>query len=135
MVLKAKVEAVAKRSDKKFTDYNDYQDRPFGLKWGTAFALDELVKVIDHNKEKANKDIQALPLMSRKEIDEILQYALLKTQAVSIQLNSRDKAGNLKDNIIGSFQGFSDEEYLYIERVAIRWESIRNIQIVKNSNR
>ena len=121
---------MSKRSDKEFTDYNDYQDRPFGLKWGTAFALDELTKVIDYNKEKAIKNIQALALMSRAEIDRTLQYALLKTQAVSIQLNTKDEAGNLKDNIIGSFEGFSDEEFLYIEKVAIRWESIRYIQIV-----
>ena len=35
-----------KRTEKVFVDYNDYKDRPFGLKWGTAFAIDELNKVI-----------------------------------------------------------------------------------------
>lgn len=121
-----------KRTGKEFRAYNDYEDRPFGLKWGTAFALDELTKVITHNKKKANKNIQALPLMSRKEIDKYLQYALLKTKRISIQLNSRDKYGNLKDSIEGSFEGFADEEYLHVEKVSIRWESIRNIQIIEN---
>lgn len=31
---------------KKFIDYNEYRDRPFGLKWGTAFAMEELVNGI-----------------------------------------------------------------------------------------
>ncbi|BDP72679.1 hypothetical protein EfmAA96_04640 [Enterococcus faecium] len=28
-----------RRTAKKFIDYNEYRDRPFGLKWGTAFAM------------------------------------------------------------------------------------------------
>lgn len=122
---------MAKRSKKEFKDYNDYQDRPFGLKWGTAFALDELTKVIKHNKNEAKMNIQELPIMSRKDIDATLQEALLKTEKVSIQLNSKDMYGNLKESIVGNFSGFADEEYLYIEKYMIRWESIQNIQIIK----
>ena len=122
---------MSKRTDKEFEDYNDYHDRVFGLKWGTAFALDELTQVIAANKNKENKYIEELPLMRRSEIDATLQYALLKTLRVSIQLNSKDRYDNLKDSIVGNFDGIADEEYLYIEKTWIRWETIRNIQIVK----
>ena len=47
-----KTKSQRKRTEKIFVDYNDYRDRPFGLKWGTAFAIDELNKVITDNKEK-----------------------------------------------------------------------------------
>lgn len=120
-----------KRTKKEFQNYNDYHDRPFGLKWGTAFALDELTKVIKHNKQKANINIKDLPLMSRHEVDRVLQEAFLKTKKVSIQLNSRDEYDNLKENIVGQFQGLSDGKYLYIEKSYIQWESIRNVQIIK----
>lgn|GEM_PF-3645442 len=31
-----------KKTKKEFTPYNDYVDRPFDLKWPTAFPLGEL---------------------------------------------------------------------------------------------
>lgn len=120
-----------KRSKKEFKDYNDYHDRPFGLKWGTAFALDELNKVIKHNKKEANLNIKELPQMTRREVDKTLQEAFLKTKEVSIQLNIRDEHDNLKENIQGKFEGFADEQYLHIENAMISWASIRNIQIIK----
>ena len=69
-----------KRTEKAFTDYNDYKDRPFGLKWGTAFAIDELNKVIEDNKIRENVKIKEMPQMSRDEIDKVLQTAFLKTK-------------------------------------------------------
>ena len=123
---------MGKRTNKEFQDYNDYHDRPFGLKWGTAFALDELVKVIDQNKKEANVNIKELPLMTRSQLDKTLQYAFLKTLRISVQLNSRDIHGNLKESIVGKFEGLADEEYLQVEKVSIRWESIRNIQVIQN---
>lgn len=48
-----------RRTAKKFIDYNEYRDRPFGLKWGTAFAMEELVNGIKKNEEEARK--QPLP--------------------------------------------------------------------------
>ncbi|BDP45555.1 TPA: hypothetical protein ACGV2A_000540 [Enterococcus faecium] len=41
-----------RRTAKKFIDYNEYRDRPFGLKWGTAFAMEELVNGIKKMKKK-----------------------------------------------------------------------------------
>nr|WP_219335448.1 hypothetical protein [Enterococcus faecium] len=42
---------------------NEYRDRPFGLKWGTAFAMEELVNGIKKNEEEARK--QPLPKIGR----------------------------------------------------------------------
>lgn len=120
-----------KRTKKQFLDYNDYHDRPFGLKWGTAFALDELMKVVNQNKKTALLDIKELPLMSRVSIDKVLQIAVIKSLRVSIQLNHRDEVGNLSHNIEGVFQGYSDEDFLYIDDLAIEWQSIRNVAIIE----
>lgn len=35
-----RVSHMVKRTKKEFQDYNDFHDRPFGLKWGTAYAMD-----------------------------------------------------------------------------------------------
>ena len=119
-----------KRTEKVFEDYNDYRDRPFGLKWGTAFAIDELNKVITDNKEDENRIVEVLPQMSRVEIDEVLQLAFLKSKKVSVQLNERDSNGKLYDNIVEYFKGFTDFEGLYIGDVYIEWDLIRNIRVL-----
>ena len=118
-----------KRTKKEFVNYNDYQDRPFGLKWGTAFALAELTQVIQQTKSSALKEVVELPIMSRIEIDKVLQLAFLKAKRVSIQLNDRDKNDMLLDSIVGTFEGIADEEYLYLEARAIAWDRIRNVRI------
>lgn len=131
MGLKGWMMTKRKRTKKQFLDYNDYHDRPFGLKWGTAFALDELMKVVNQNKKTALLDIKELPLMSRVSIDKVLQIAVIKSLRVSIQLNHRDEVGNLSHNIEGVFQGYSDEDFLYIDDLAIEWQSIRNVAIIE----
>lgn len=118
-----------KRTKKVFVPYNDYQDRPFGLKWGTAFAIDELNKVITDNKEKENKTITELPQMSRDDMDKVLQEAFLKSKKVSIQLNMKDDFGNYFDSVVGKFEGYADSEFIYIESNAIAWHLIRNISL------
>lgn len=118
------------KTKKEFKEYNDYQDRPFGLKWGTAFALDELTQAIEKNKRKALKNIKPLSQMNRYEIDNILQTAFLKTTSVSIQLNEKDSLGNLYESIEGKFSGYANATHLYIENEPIPWESIRNIKII-----
>ena len=40
-----------KRTKKEFTPYNEYHDRPFELKWATAFALGELQEGIEASDE------------------------------------------------------------------------------------
>lgn len=119
-----------RRTKKIFIPYNDYQDRPFGLKWGTAFAIDELNKVITDNKEKENKTIIELPQMSRDDMDKVLQEAFLKSKKVSIQLNMKDDFGNYFDSLVGKFEGYADSEFIYIESKSIAWHLIRNISLV-----
>ncbi len=122
---------MSKRTKKEFENYNDYHDRPFGLKWGTAFAIAELSALIVKTQSAALKDNKEYPLMSRFELDEVLQEAFLKSKQISIQVIERDEKGNLQDNIVGHFYGFSDEEYLYINEEGILWESIRNIALME----
>lgn len=40
-----------KKTKKEFTPYNDYVDRPFDLKWPTAFPLGELQAAIKETDE------------------------------------------------------------------------------------
>lgn len=122
-----------KRTEKVFVDYNDYKDRPFGLKWGTAFAIDELNKVITENKEADNKVVLELPQMMREDIDKVLQSAFLKSKSVSVQLNIKDELGHYQDNITGKFDGMADGEFVYINNVAIEWFLIRNIALVEGA--
>ena len=122
-----------KRTEKVFVDYNDYKDRPFGLKWGTAFAIDELNKVITENKEADNKVVLELPQMIREDIDKVLQSAFLKSKSVSVQLNIKDELGHYQDNITGKFDGMADGEFVYINNVAIEWVLIRNIALVEGA--
>ena len=119
------------RTPKEFTDYNDYRDRVFGLKWGTAFSLAELTQVIHDGKKSDLNVIKELPLMTREEIDVVLQLAFLKSKSISIQYNDRDDKGNLRKSITGAFRGISDEEFLYLDDGYIPWESIRNVKILK----
>ena len=119
-----------KRTDKIFVEYNDYRDRPFGLKWGTAFAIDELNKVITDNKEKNQNVIIELSQMNRKEIDDVLQLAFIKSKKVTIQLNMKDEYGHYYNNLVGNFRGFADLEYLYIDHKPVEWGLVRNIKIV-----
>ncbi|NLC54690.1 MAG: hypothetical protein GX769_02250 [Erysipelothrix sp.] len=119
-----------KRTDKVFVDYNDYRDRAFGLKWGTAFAIDELNKVITDNKENDQNVIIELSQMNRKEIDDVLQLAFIKSKKVTIQLNMIDEHGHYYNNLVGNFRGFADLEYLYIDDKPIKWGLVRNISIV-----
>ncbi len=119
-----------RRTAKEFVKYNDYDDRIFGQKWGTAFAIEELNQAIDINKNLANKVVMELRQMERSEIDDILQLAFLKSHTISIQLNDRDENNMLKDSIIGKFQGFADTDNIYINEQALPWESIRNIKII-----
>ncbi|QIK57597.1 hypothetical protein G7059_06950 [Erysipelothrix sp. HDW6A] len=115
------------RTKKEFTPYNDYQDRPFGLKWGTAFALPELTKSIKSLHDEAVKYVEELPQMDRNEIDEVLQQAFLKNKVVSIQHNERDELGRLQDSIVSKFTGYADETYLFIDSKMIEWGRVRNV--------
>ncbi|MDM8213441.1 hypothetical protein QUW13_06090 [Enterococcus hirae] len=116
-----------KRSRKEFKDYNLYHDRPFGLKWGTAYAMDELVKGIRANEQEALKDNPPLPQMSRSAVDQVLAESFLYHREVAIQLNLKDRYGRLLDNLNGFFTGEAYEDYFVIDDQQIFWEEVRHI--------
>ncbi|MHC5373961.1 hypothetical protein ACYSNU_09155 [Enterococcus sp. LJL120] len=118
-----------RRSKKFFIDYNEYRDRPFGLKWGTAYAMDELVKGIDENKLQALKDNVALQSMTQEEIDAVLSESFLYHKEVEIQLHLKDDFGRLLDNVCGWFSGEAYEDYFVIDEKPIMWEDVRHIEI------
>lgn len=118
-----------KRTKKEFHEYNDYHDRPFGLKWVTAFAMEELMTNIHTNEEFAVKDNQPFEQMSQEEIDLLLVESFTYSKEVEIQLNSRDGFGRLVDNVTGFFLGEVSDDYLIIDNQKIFWEDIRHINI------
>lgn len=120
---------MVKRTEKKFSDYNDYHDRGF-IKWVTAFAMDELVKSIERNKAEALKDIPLLPQMSQQEIDEALTEAFNFKKPVSVQLNRKDKFGRQTESVLGEFKGYLRDEELMIGDEWILWDEIRHIHVV-----
>ena len=120
-----------KRSAKKFIAYNDYEERPFGLKWGTAFALSELTQSIQKGETKATKKVAVLPQMSRSEMDSVLNRAFTKQKKVSVQRNLYDDHDRLLESLEGSFQGFADHKCFYLDMVAISWDLVRNISIIE----
>lgn len=124
--------AKRKRTKKIFYDYNVYRDRPFGLKWGTAYAMDELVKGIEENKLEALKNNVEMPQMTRTEVDTILSESFLYYKNVSLQLNLKDEFGRYLDNIEGQFTGEAYEDYFVIEDTRIFWEDVRHIEILKD---
>ena len=93
---------MVKRTKKTFTDYNQYRDRPFGLKWATAYAMDDLMKGVLENEAWATKEVVGLDLMNREEIDAILSESFLYHKPISLQLNTKDEFGRFwilsKDN-------------------------------------
>lgn len=95
---------MVKRTKKEFRDYNDYRDRVFGLKWGTAYAMDDLMKQVRSTEEYALKDNAALKQMSREEIDIVLSDSFLQTKEILIQLNLCDEFGRLQDSATGFFR-------------------------------
>ncbi|NTK27711.1 hypothetical protein HQ648_10280 [Enterococcus faecium] len=118
-----------RRTAKKFIDYNEYRDRPFGLKWGTAFAMEELVNGIKKNEEEARKQPLPKQQMTLQEIDSILTEAFLSRKAVIIQLNLKDEFGRLLDEVEGHFIGETYEDYFMIDHQPILWEDVRYIEL------
>lgn len=128
----SKVEKVmVKRTKKAFLDYNEFRDRPFGLKWGTAYTMDELVKGIKENEAWATKEVAALELMNREQIDVILSESFLYHKSVSIQLNTKNEFGRFLDPLVGLFLGEAYDDYFVINDQQIFWSDVRHIEIKK----
>ncbi|MGG5319226.1 hypothetical protein [Enterococcus sp. AZ072] len=123
---------MVKRTKKEFRDYNDFRDRVFGLKWGTAFAMDDLMKKVHANEDYALKDHAALPEMERAAIDLVLSESFLQTKELLIQLHLRDEFGRLLDPLIGTFQGEAYEDYFVFNDKLIQWEDVRHARLTDN---
>ena len=117
-----------RRTKKEFLDYNEYRDRPFGLKWGTAFAIDELMSGIKKNEAWAIKEIQPLTPMSREEIDAVLLESFLYHKKITLQRNTKDEFDRYLENIEGTFTGEAYDDYLVLEDTKIYWSDIRHIE-------
>ncbi|WP_137665427.1 hypothetical protein [Enterococcus hulanensis] len=124
---------MVKRTKKEFQDYNDFHDRPFGLKWGTAYAMDDLMKGVRANEEYALKSNAAKPLMSREEIDICLSESFLKHKEIALQLNIVDEFGRLIDEQFGYFSGEAYQDYFVFENQKIDWQDVRNVEIIDKS--
>lgn len=121
---------MVKRTRKEFREYNVYHDRPFGLKWGTAFAMDELVTGIHANQYAALKNHAGLPEMKRSEIDVLLIEAYRYHYPLSIQLHLKDHFGRYLDNLTGFFAGRADESCFWLNEQKIMWEDVRHIACI-----
>lgn len=120
---------MVKRTKKEFRDYNEYKDRPFGLKWGTAYAMDDLMKGVIANEHYALKDNQAYPQMSRVEIDLALSESFLQHKEVEVQLNLCDEFGRLQDCFSGIFHGEAYEDYFVFNDNTVFWEDVRHVRM------
>lgn len=124
---------MVQRTKKEFKDYNDFRDRPFGLKWNTAFALDDLMKDVHANEEYALKNSEAKKEMTRDSIDAVLSESFLKSEAVTIQLNLLDEFGRLVDELHGYFKGEAYQDYFVVSNQVIYWDTVRHIEIQKTT--
>lgn len=117
------------KQPKKFTDYNAYHDRGM-MKWGTAYAMDELVAGIKKNQAEATKNLPLEPLMTREEIDAVLQVAFNQYLPLRVQLNERDELGRIKESLVGFFDGRATSERWYFAGRWLLWDEVRNVQLV-----
>ncbi|MGX6962198.1 hypothetical protein [Vagococcus xieshaowenii] len=120
-----------KRTKKEFIPYNDYQDRPFGLKWGTSFSMEELTTSIEKNNQFSQKKTKSKPLMSPNEIDDVLIKAYLKNKRVAVYLNARDQLGRFVEPVEGQFKGEYYTDYFVIEERAFMWEDVRYVELIE----
>ena len=125
------LKVMVKRTKKTFIDYNQYRDRPFGLKWATAYAMDDLMKGVIENEAWATKEVVGLELMTREEIDAILSESFLYRKPISLQLNTKDEFGRFLDPIQGQFLGEAYEDYFVLNEQLIYWTDVRHISIKK----
>lgn len=117
-----------KRTKKEFTPYNEYHDRPFELKWATAFALGELQEGIEASDEYSKRAFERLPQQTTEEIEEYLEQSLKNNQFLEIQLNTLDDFGRVQPPIVGVFEGMSSMEYAKVGHTHILFEEIRHIK-------
>ncbi|MCT9925458.1 hypothetical protein N7272_14980, partial [Enterococcus faecalis] len=84
------------RTKKEFKPYNDYVDRPFELKWPTAFPLGELQEATKETNDYHPREIDRLPQQAQAQIEHLLSRSIKQNKVLEIQLNSLDEYERVK---------------------------------------
>ena len=101
---------MVRRTKKEFKPYNDYVDRPFELKWPTAFPLGELTEAIKSTDEYHARNIDRLPQQPQRQIEYFLDRSIKQNKVLEIQLNSLDEYDRVKPHVFGVFRGMAELE-------------------------
>ncbi|KAJ75947.1 hypothetical protein M222_0863 [Enterococcus faecalis AZ19] len=120
-----------KKTKKEFTPYNDYVDRPFDLKWPTAFPLGELQAAIKEMNDYHSREIERLPQQSQAQIEHLLSRSIKQNKVLEIQLNSLDEYDRVKPHVFGVFRGMAEFNVVLIGDLQIDFYDIRHIKIHK----
>ena len=120
---------MVRRTKKEFKPYNDYVDRPFELKWPTAFPLGELTEAIKNTDEYHARNIERLPQQSQQQIEYFLDRSIKQNKVLEIQLNSLDEYDRVKPHVCGVFRGMAEFDVVLIGEQEIDFYDIRHIQI------
>ncbi|RLK63267.1 hypothetical protein D3H64_05640 [Atopobacter sp. AH10] len=119
------------KTGKSFIDYNVYHDRPFGVKWGTAYAMEELLSAIELNHQEAIAESSLEPAMSEEELDQLLTAAYLKGEGVVVYLLEKDELDHHKKVIIGEVRGKVSADQLMIGDQLVDFEDIYRVERLK----
>ncbi|EGO8326734.1 hypothetical protein E0T50_002681 [Enterococcus faecalis] len=120
-----------KKNEKKFKPYNDYVDRPFELKWPTAFPLGELQAAIKETNDYHSREIECFPQQSQAQIEHLLSRSIKQNKVLEIQLNSLDEYDRVKPHVFGVFRGMAEFNVVLIGVFQIDFYDIRHIKIHK----
>lgn len=108
--------------------FNDYKDR--GMKKWAGFFLSEHVSSIEKQTLKDSMTVQQRNQMDEFEINEVITQAITKSKSVSVQISVVDSEGRYAKDIEGMIRGY-DENEIFIGHSPIRFEEIRNIEILE----
>ncbi|EGO2601800.1 hypothetical protein [Enterococcus faecalis] len=120
---------MVRRTKKEFKPYNDYVDRPFELKWQTAFPLGELTEAIKSTDEYHARNIERLPQQSQAQIEYLLDRSMKQNKVLEIQLNSLDEYERVKPHLFGVFRGMAEFDVVLLGDTEIDFYDIRHIKI------
>ncbi|EOJ67566.1 hypothetical protein WMY_02802 [Enterococcus faecalis EnGen0337] len=118
-----------KKTKKNFTPYNDYIDRPFQLKWPTAFPLGELQAAIKKTNDYHSREIERLLQQSQAQIEHLLSRSIKQNKVLEIQLKSLDEYDRVKPHVFGIFRGMTEFDVVLIGDFKIDFYDIRHFKI------
>ena len=105
----------------------EYRDR--GIKKWAGFYLSEHTAA----QEKGTSERKSLNhqerQMTQKEIEALLNEAIIKNKTVAIQLEKVDQNGMYEDDIIGPIRG-GDALGIFVNDTKVGFDEIRHIQFV-----